>query len=700
MALITEIRKRNWLLIALIGIALLGFVVMDMVSPNKGGQQGDGTTMGKVAGQTIEYNDFAAAEDLLYKGQQGDPYSRRVSLWNYFVENAIIQKVADKIGLTVGKQELMDLQFGTTNISPVIQSRFSDQATGQVNRQRLMEFEQAIKNNQLPADVKPFWAYQEKEIIKDRLQSKYLNMVAKGLYTPKWQADMLHKESNDRLDMLYVKIPFDYIDEASVKLTDADYTEVYNEYKGRFKQDEETRKIDYLSFPVKPSLQDSVSYLEKLRKLAGEWTTAPKDSLFVLSNGGTINGGFFRKAELGPLGDTLAKLSAGRIYGPFKDGEAFKVVKLIGTKSIPDSVRARHILIPASVGLPIAEKRIDSLKNLVETGQARFDSLASKFGSDGTATKGGDLGFAAPGTYVPEFNNIVFFTGVQGKLYKVTTQFGVHLLEITGVKMGKGETGYKFAALQEMFIPSDATQTKVRSEVLDMLGKSKTMDDLKKMIAGKPSLSVQTSPSVKANDFTLGNLTSGDAPRQIIRWAFENKKGNLSKDIYENKAQGQYYANQYVVASVNSVWAKGYPSLADVKTDLEPMVKNRKKGKMIIEKIKAGSTVEGLATQFSVKLDTAKAAAFGNAYVQGLGSEPKVLGAAYSTAMNQNSKPMIGNAGVFVVKPLNLTPAPEQYDLGMFRNQTLSSSRAQIRGRLMTELKEKSNIKDNRSNFF
>ena len=142
MALIGKIRKHMWLVVVLLALALAGFIIMDMTNGNNGSGMGSKTTIGKVAGEKIDYMDFQRAEEALYSGS-GDVYGRRNSLWSYFVENAIINKISDATGIGVGADELNELEFGT-NLSPLIQSFYRDPQTGQVNREQLNEIKKAI----------------------------------------------------------------------------------------------------------------------------------------------------------------------------------------------------------------------------------------------------------------------------------------------------------------------------------------------------------------------------------------------------------------------------------------------------------------------------------------------------------------------------------------------------------------------------
>jgi len=194
MALIGKIRKNSWLLVLTIGLALAAFIMMDMFSGDKSIFGSTQFTVGEVDGEKVDWNEFNRTEQILYGNSSSDIYSRRASLWDYYVEDALVRKEAEKLGLGISKQELMDLQFSADRrkLSPIIVQRFTDPNTRQLDFQRLSSFQQAIENNTLPTETRPFWAHQEKEVIKEGLQGKISTIINKAVYTPNWMAEMTY----------------------------------------------------------------------------------------------------------------------------------------------------------------------------------------------------------------------------------------------------------------------------------------------------------------------------------------------------------------------------------------------------------------------------------------------------------------------------------------------------------------------------
>lgn len=724
MALIGKIRQQKWLLVGSMAAALALFIAMLMFdNPNQSLFGGSRTLLGEIDGHKLDYMEFNQVHDMLYRNANSDGFSERAFLWNFYVDDAIVQKEAEAIGLDVGKAELLDLQFSSdpTKLSPVISSRYMDPATGQVDYQQLNQLkdmitgnqiDQMIQSGQLVPDFKYRWAHQEKEVIKDRLQTKISRMVEKAMYTPSWQAEMVGNEQNQKVDFLYVQVPFSEIENSEVNLSDDDFKAYLEENKTQYYQDEETRKIEYVTFNVTPSTEDSTTIRQTIADLAGKFQEAENDSLFVETNYGTIDEVYRKKDDLSPvIADTVFKMAIGSVYGPYLDVDSYKAVKLLGKKVIPDSVKARHILRRASdiTSLTAAQKTIDSLKTLIETGAARFDSLAAKFSEDASnAQKGGDLGFFSAGMMVPEFNDLCFYKAEPGKVYSVVTQFGVHLVEVTDRKFSGSEPSVRVAYISQQVIPSQETQDIVREQALQLQEKSATIDDLRKnaIEAGK---TVETSPSLKANDYSLGSLGASQGTREIVRWAFgvdvnvkPPKIGNVSPQVYGLQNQGEFYINKYVVVALKNIRKAGMPSVADIKDEIEPMVINRKKGEIIGQRIQGKADLSSIANTFSVGVDTASSVSFASAFIAKAGSsEPKVVATAFKTDLNQISAPVAGNSGVYIVMPTNKPPvAAAPGNLAQIKSSSQQTARNSVRARLMQAMRKNADIVDHRSKFF
>jgi peptidyl-prolyl cis-trans isomerase SurA len=119
-----------------------------------------------------------------------------------------------------------------------------------------------------------------------------------------------------------------------------------------------------------------------------------------------------------------------------RSGAGFHVLKLIERRDTTGvritQTRARHILLRPSpqLSVDLASQRLSDMRAQIERGSSSFENLARQFSEDASAAQGGDLGWANPGTFVPEFEEAVNRLPVGGLSQPVVSRFGVHLIEV------------------------------------------------------------------------------------------------------------------------------------------------------------------------------------------------------------------------------------------------------------------------------
>ena len=708
MALIGKIRKNYWVILILLALALASFVIMDILGSRQGGGiMGDSqTTIGSVAGQEIEYNEFEKVERALYSGSS-DVYSRRASLWNYLVEKALVEKEADALGLGVSNEELMDLQFGN-NLSPIIQNNFKNQQTGQVDRQTLLQYKQAIETNTingqpLTNEFRNFWAEQEKQIVKTKLQEKISNMVTKGIYVPKWQAEVLNQLNTENVVFNFVKIPFDAIPDSELNLTDEDYKKYLNENAGKYTNTEETRLIDFYTLDVVPSTADSAAILQTVNGLLEGFKSTQNDSLFSATHNGGLSPLFNKSDDFtGELKEKVKTLTVGEVFGPYIEDGRYVLSKLVDKQVVADSVKARHILKSAKTpqDMIAARAAIDSLKNLLTNNVATFDSLAIKNSEDpASGSKGGDLGTFAQGTMVQPFNDACFYGSKEGGLYVVETQFGVHLIQVQKKLYNNQEPKYKVALVTEPIVPSQETQDKIYDTALDLISTNRTSASLQEAIAKHPEIKSETTKSVKANDFMLGNFPQGQTSRDIIKWAFTADKDEVSPNVYTYTDKELYYNKNYVLTSLKAINPAGVMTVDAAKTTIDALVKNAKRGELLKSKI-TSTDLSAIANQFSVSIDTAANVNFNSGFIPAIqAAEPLVVAKAFNLQEGAVSSPIVGNSGIYVLK-LNSKTAATPTDASLIQKSSLASLRSGASYRVWEAVKKLYKPKDNRTKFF
>lgn len=703
MALIGKIRKNFWFVLILLGLALAAFILMDAQGSGPSGQVSS-FTMGKVAGQKIDYQEFSRTEQAYYRNANIDVFQKRNAIWNFYVEKALIEGEANKLGLQVSDEELMDLTYGP-NPSPIIQSNWRNPQTGQVDVATLQQFRTQFESGQaVNPELEAYWLEQQKQIIKDALQTKFTNLVNKGIYTPSWLAEETYGLENTKADFNFVKIPFDNIDGSGIELTDKDFINYMNLNKSLYEEKDETRNVEFAVLNVEPSEQDKSDLRGRLDLLKREFEQTTTDSLFAAANKGVYNNLFIEKDKL-PIEaqDSISGLSIGQAYGPFEQTGNYIIVKMIDKRPIPDSVKARHILRTASTPEQFTEASnyIDSLKTVYDRRRASFEDLATDNTQDpGSKDKGGLYDFFPQGQMVPSFNDACF-QGKVGGIYKVTTSYGVHLIKIEDHKFNTRDDKYRIASISQPIIPSQSTQDAAYDVASEIISSNKSWDAVKAAVEGNDQFTIETSNALKENDAAIGSLGSGQVSRDIIKWAFEGgtSLNDVSPQVYRFTDRVNYFDNKYVLASLKSINPPGMKKIDDVRDQIEVAVMNKKKGQNFVDGLTITSLTD-LADQHSVSVQQASNATMANSFVQGVGNEPDVIGAAYSLDIQSVSQPIVGNSGVFVIQPLSRVDAGAPSNLPLIKQNAASAAKSQTAFKLIENMKERANIEDGRSKFY
>ena len=708
MALISSIRSRSWILIVFIGIGLASFIMMDMFGSNTSAFGDRPTnTLGMIDGQEIDYNKVRRTEEIFYRGATGSTYGVKDQIWNYYLEKALLEKEGNKLGLNVGKEELNDLVFGS-NLSPVVQAVFRNPQTGQVDMTSLNDIKTKLANNSTEINT-PYMEELVGQVKKNRLQEKFTSLVSQGMYTPNWMAESVGKESSTSFDFSYVKVPFSDVDDSQVSVSDADYTNYLNNNKAVYYNEEETRQIEYVSFDVFPSKDDSTTYYNQLNTLVPNFRNSVNDSTFVLGNGGAMANNYVKRSSLSPeIADQMMSRPVGTVVGPYMEGTSYRLAKVSDRRVIADSVKAQHILIRANPSDPnsfaAAISRIDSVKTALDNG-ASFDNLAAQVSQDqSNADKGGDLGYFGQGAMVAPFNELVFYNAEKGSVNTVLTQFGAHLVKINNKKYIDNEESVKVAYLSRNIIPSDKTQKAIREKVQEFVNDNTTKEQLEALAANDPSLRIQTTTNLKKNDYIVSTLGQDPSSRDMIRWAFDGDTniGDLSPDFYVYRySNPQTYVNydsKYVVAALASVQKPGMPSLESVKSQIAALVTNQKKADFIASSIN-GKDLASVAAQYGSSVDQLDGITANTTNISQIGNEPKVVAALMNMSNNQVSAPVKGANGVYLLQLLNKS---QNANADLAGTKRLQSTRVKSLARtaLMDAMKKDAEITDNRFNVY
>ncbi|MBS1554191.1 MAG: SurA N-terminal domain-containing protein [Bacteroidetes bacterium] len=710
MALIGTLREKmtKWV-VGFVAVAILAFILNDLFGngPRSIFQKDD--SVGEIAGNSISREEYQAMvqerENNYIMNFQRQPGEREKPLlqsqaWELLTVKHAIRPEFEKTGIQVSTDEVWDMVQGK-NVDENLKQSFTD-STGKFDRKRVVEYlnnfntPEPVGNPQMRAqwqEMRYRWATFQDELKLGRERIKYENLLIKTNYVTNAEAERDYHLQNDVAEAEYLYVPFYAISDTVVTPTDSQLRDYYNTHKEKYKT-AESRSMIYVTFPVVASPADSAKVLADAQKFAADFKTSEDDSTFAVSN--TEGKDAFNKYNVSTLPASIktTDLVAGKVIGPFLDNGAYKVIKV--TKIGSDTTyyaKASHILIKWENESDAAKKtaKEKARKILGEIkGGASFAAKAREFGTDGTASRGGDLGWFSSGQMVKPFQKAVFDakkTGLLGDV--VETQFGYHIIEVTAVK---DNTTYSVATIELQITPSDETQNEAFIKAQNFGAQLSSVDEFKAK-AKKENLFVQEANDLTASDRRIGNL--GEA-RQMVTWLYRDGKVDKVSDVFDQD-------DNYVVAIMTAKMDEGYKPFEKVKEEITPLVKGELKGQKIIEKLNAQKgTLREIAQAFGrdASVNSASDIKLNSNSLASVGIEPKAVGVAFSLENGKRSRAFAGENGVLIIETKNKTIAPEVGDYSLFKNQLLQNLNGKSSFGISQAIKEAAKIEDKRYLFF
>lgn len=701
--LMNFLRERaGFIIIGFIGLAIVAFIVSDMFKASSPFLQDSKSKVGVIAGEDISYQDFNGKVEQnmdAMRQQMGGNVPPQMAgyaqeqAWNQLVQEIVFKKQTEKAGIEVGGEELFDLIQGK-NPDPQIRKIFTNPQTGEFDSKSVVTFLKNMETNDPTGATKKQWLEFEKNLASNRSIQKYINMVSGAMYATSLELNQLNTSNTKLANAKIVMLPYSSVADAEIKVDESDIEKYYNDNKYKYKQKQDQRTIEYVVMDVVPSKEDSAAAQKDIQKIADDFKASTQDSLFYIANADTKAPlTFAKKAQLDAKLDTsLYNAPVGTVYGPYFENGSYKVAKLLGVKNLPDSVKARHILIGAQKGglTPAGLAKADSLKKLVQSGKATFADLAKVNSDDpGSGAKGGELGYFGRNMMVPQFENAAF-GGKAGDIVVVQTQFGTHLIEVQDQK--NVSKAVKIAVVDRIFSPSQSSRQTAFAKANNFVAGIKDAKSFTEA-AEKAKLSKRISDNLNATGSEIPGLESS---REIIRWAFNAEKNDVSS-VFET-------ADKYVVAHLIQIREKGYVPLEYVKAEIEVAVKQEKKAEKLVAKANSAasgaSSIDAVAGKLGASVQPLQGISFGNPIMDGAGMEPKLFGTIFGAQTGKISKAVAGEKGVYVFVVDNFTGPSPIADVKSFRRSVEMMQKQQSAAGTFEALQDKAKIVDNRGKFY
>ena len=625
-------------------------------------------------------------------------------VWNQVLRNTIFNQEFEKLGIDAGKDQLE--QIISSDEAVINNPNFQNEAgffdfgifTDYIAQLRVQE----------PAAYEN-WKAQEQSIINVAKQRIYLDLIKSSGGMTEAEARTLYHFENDNINIEYLQIPFDEIPDSLVSVSDAEVKQYIKSHEKAYERSA-SRNLQYVLFDESPTEDDLAAIRLRLEGLKDEQIAYNDVSKLT----DTIQG--FRTAEniidfvdryseipfdsiYRPRGefnneyaDILFGLEVGEVFGPYRDGNYFKISRLLDRKE-EASLRASHILIafegatraPSTVTRSKAEaqREANRVLRLARRSGADFEGLAREYSDGPTKTRGGDLGFFQEGQMAEPFFDFVNKNRV-GRIGLVETEFGFHIIKVTDkddlamIADVANEAVASDETANEIF--RKATQFEIESiDASDFIGS-----------AEKYQYTVRPVKQITALEENLPGLFN---QRQIVRWAYDDETRIGDVQRFTLSSGG------YAVVQLTAINKKGLASIDEVGAEVRNKILQDKKA-ALIEKQYANETLEALAEKEVFTLETASAINQKNPTLVGAGNEPYVVGAAFTMEEGAVSGLIQGERGMYKIKVLKKNEAEPLEDYLQYSREYLRDASFRLLENIFVALESNAAIEDNRALYY
>ncbi|MEN8798509.1 MAG: SurA N-terminal domain-containing protein [Flavobacteriaceae bacterium] len=706
MAVLENIRKRTTVLILIIGMALFAFVISGIFTSNDFSGGKVGSTVAEINGEDISIDDFRRKIERISRRSGPTTSSLQLvnTVWSQVERQTILGQEFEDLGIAIEQDQIINVIKSSPGIAQ--NPQFVDE-NGVFDENRFKEFIADLRVN-APSQYED-WLQDEEMIIQSAKEQTYFNLVKAGVGATLKEGELDYKLANNKVSLRYVRVPYASIADSSVIISKKEIADYINAHPDEYKQ-ERARDVQFVYFEEKPSaediaqakeeitnlLEDSVEYLEEkdtTDTIPGFRNTADPAAFLDRNSDNKFDTIYKAKSSLpARFADTLFALKVGEVFGPYRDGDYFKVAKMINRK--PEaSVKASHILITYE-GATRANPEIKRTKEDAEEEANRLLAEALKPGnvfaelardnSDGpSAPKGGDLGYFEEGVMTPKFNDFVFGNAT-GHIGLVETEFGYHI-----VRVDDKRDLVQIAILTREIEPSEETLnglfTNATKFEMETTSADRTFDELAK----ESEYAVRPVNKIKEMDEYLPGLNS---QRNVVQWAFneETEIGDIKRFNINNG---------YAVIQLTAKYEEGLKAVEDASAQVLQILRKEKKAERIIAE-NTGKSLEQVASDNATSVSSATSLTVKAPTIPGAGKESLVVGTAFSMNQGETSGLIQGETGVFMFEVVGKEDAPSLENYVPYANDLKAASAAKVNATVYNALLENADIEDNRATFY
>ena len=661
MAVLETIRVKFGILITvLIAVALLSFIIDPSTLQSVSSSMSSKYDVGEIDGKSVSYMDFQADIDKftaineIVTGSSVQNEQQQIQVrnaaWQSLVDKYLFVKNAKKAGLNVGEEEMLAIISGEMD-SPVFTQNpaFCDE-NGNFSKEMLLDFISYLNSDET-GRLKLYWDYLQESAMTQQFYAKYMSLFTQSNITNPLMLTEKIAENNNTFDVEFVMVPYSYPKDTTIVVSDKEIKAYYDAHKKFYKQ-QASRDIEYVVFEVVPSAEDIAAANQALIDVYDEFKAAENVKSFLLANSDRqYDAHWYKAGEL----NTVAKAVNDFVFGNNKasvsevisDNNTFYAVRVLESANVPEQVQVKFA--------PANSEDVDAA--LAEA-EAQWIPQTPGFEDVMTAKKGSKI----------TVNGLVFEV-LDTK--DAAPKKRVAILEKKAVAGKETVSGY--------YAKANTFATKSAGKY----------ENFQKALTEEGVYAHPVNKMLESAD-RLGAI---DNTKEVTRWAFEAKKGQVSNIITVNN-------NYFIIAALKGIHKEGYADVEEVASSISNILYREKAGEKkaaeVAEKIAGLTDMQAIAEALGATVSTKEGVAFSSMTSQGL--DPKFIGAASVAEDGKICGPLAGNVGVYVYKVTGR-------DTGAFyteedaKNQDAQMTQYSTQ-MLVPVMMDDADVKDNRARFF
>jgi len=704
MAVLSQIRQRSVFLILVIGMALFAFVISGVFDGNSAGS-GPDDPIAIINEEEIELTFYRQLVENTERNYNISTMQAVNTVWDQLIRATIFRQEFDRLGIDAGREQIEMILMQDERI--VQDPRFQNESgffdfgifTNYINQLRI-ENPQAYDS----------WKIQEENIAGLAKENIYYDLIKSSTGFTELEGKNAYHSENDKVNIRFVRLPYDEVSDTIFKITDAEIKQYINDHKENYETDT-SRSIRYVIFREEATEEDENQIradLEKLKdqRIAYNDVSKLTDTIEGLSTTKNLTEFVEQYSEtpfdsiyktkgnlVSEYSDILFGLNPGDVFGPYKDGNQLKLSRFLDRKK-GGAIRASHILVTfqgaeranpdISRSKEEAQKLAQELFRKARRNPDDFAQLATENSDGPSKTLGGDLGFFQEGTMTEKFFDFCNRSKI-GRIGVVETEFGFHVIKVTDK-----EDVVLTADVSKEIIPSEKTSNEVFQKTTQFEMESLKIKNLDS-VANQYDYELRFVQKVNLLDENLPFL-----PRQrnLVQWLFDDDThvGDIKRFSMSNGG--------YVVAQMSGITPKGSVNIDAVRFEVTQEMLKKSKAEYLVKIHNDKKTLEELIEGTDKEIETASAVTQENTVLAGAGTEPYVIGTAFALNLNQPSKLIKGNTGVYMIEVTSKEIAEEMESYKAYANALQNEENIRINASIYEALRSSAVIEDNRQLYY